>query len=113
VVKKYHQRNRPDIRNAYCPVELRSQQKTLPVFAIYPDSWNEKEYGPAPLLGYVYETSEHWAKYAAYDGGIVRYSPISFGPKAVKVQGPVPIPGPVFIRKNKDVSSHKARHNQR
>jgi hypothetical protein len=108
VVRK--QRSRPDVRNAFTPSHLRGSQKELQLFAVFPDSWNEKKYGPAPLLGYVYETNEYWARYAAFDGGIVRYSPISFGPKVVKTNGP--ILAPVIIKRKPNVPHNKTRHSQ-
>lgn len=56
-------------------------QKGLKVFAIYPDYWN-KNWGPAPLLGFVAETDSYWAKYAAYTGKLLPYN-ATFGPKPI------------------------------
>lgn len=49
------------------------------LWEVYPDNWpNDK----APLLGYVRADSEYWAKYAAYDAGLLPYN-ASFGPSVV------------------------------
>lgn len=43
------------------------------VWEVYPDSgWDERKWGPKPLLGYVRADNEYWAKYAAYNKGIAR-----------------------------------------
>jgi hypothetical protein len=43
------------------------------VWEVYPDdNWDTKNWGPAPLLGYVRADNEYWAVYAAYNKGIAR-----------------------------------------
>lgn len=52
------------------------------LWAIYPDYWNEKKWGPKPLLGHVRADTEFDAKYAAYDKGLLIVN-CTFGPEPV------------------------------
>ena len=55
-------------------------------FAIYPDFW-KREWGPRPLLGYVRADNEFYARYAAYNAGLLIMAG-PFGPLAIEVQSP-------------------------
>lgn len=56
----------------------------LNTYAVFPDYW-KRSWGEPPLLGYVKETSEYWAKYQAYDRKLLPYNS-TFGPKCVIVR---------------------------
>ena len=50
------------------------------VWEVYPDDgWDEKLWGPKPLLGYVRADDEYWAMYAAYNKGIANAFNVTFG----------------------------------
>lgn len=63
-----------------------TEDPDLKVFAIYPDYWKDS-WGPEPCLGHVRAYSEFYAKYKAYDKGLLPYN-FTFGPKAVEVSKP-------------------------
>lgn len=52
------------------------------VWEVYPDvnnGWDEKKWGPAPMLGYVRADDPYWALYAAYNKGIANAFNATFG----------------------------------
>lgn len=64
----------------------------LNVYAIYPDYWGENvkykgkhNWGEVPCLGFVKETSEYWAQYAAFSAGLLPAN-ATFNPRAVQVK---------------------------
>ena len=59
----------------------------MKLFAVFPDYW-PKAWGEPPLLGHVKETSEYWARYAAYDAGLLPYN-YTFGPRVMQVDSPI------------------------
>ena len=89
-------------------------ERGLNVYAIYPDYWGQNigkfkgqhNWGEVPCLGYVRETSEYWAKYAAFTGGIIPAN-ATFQPKAVLIKTknlPPKFEGKYFKRKPKNVT---------
>lgn len=40
------------------------------IWSVFPGTWNNS-WGPRPNLGYVKADSKYWARYAAYDAGIL------------------------------------------
>lgn len=53
------------------------------IYEIYPDNW-KASWGPKPLLGFVKADSEYYARYAAFDKGLMPPN-ATFEPQAVKV----------------------------
>lgn len=88
----------------YTPEYVR-HEKNLNLYAIYPDYWGQNlgkykgqhNWGEPPCLGYVRETSEYWAKYAALNAGIVKDN-ATFQPKAVLIKTKN-IPQPTYKRR--------------
>lgn len=67
-------------------------QSMLNVYAIYPDYWGENIkykgkhiWGEIPCLGYVKETNEYWAGYAAITAGLLPAN-ATFNPRAVQIK---------------------------
>lgn len=54
------------------------------LYAIYPDYW-KKTWGVKPLLGYVWSQDEYWAKYDAYDKGLMINNG-TFSPQPIRVE---------------------------